>query len=68
MKPLHYVNFSQEVEVEDRTHFALLTPRTAAPTVVLLVLNSMDKDLDDTDWVINRLKADILAEAAMGWY
>lgn len=34
--------------------------------VVLLVLNHMDRDLDDTEWVVNRLKADILAESALG--
>lgn len=55
----------QEVEVEDRTHFALLTPRSAAPMVILLVLNHMDTELDDTEWVINRLKADILSESAI---
>ncbi|CAC5388853.1 FANCI [Mytilus coruscus] len=58
-------DIDQEVEVEDRTHFALLTPRSAAPMVVLLVLNHMDRDLDDTEWVVNRLKADILAESAL---
>ncbi|VDI13191.1 fanconi anemia group I protein [Mytilus galloprovincialis] len=58
-------DIDQEVEVEDRTNFALLTPRSAAPMVVLLVLNHMDRDLDDTEWVVNRLKADILAESAL---
>lgn len=36
--------------------------------VVLLVLNHMDRDLDDTEWVVNRLKADILAESALGQF
>ena len=58
-------DIDQEVEVEDRTHFALLTPRSAAPMVVTLVLNHMDIELDDTEWVINRLKADILSESAI---
>ena len=28
-------NYFQEVEVEDRTHFAIINPRTAAPTVAV---------------------------------
>ena len=45
------------MEVEDRTHFSLITPRTAAPHVVVLLLPYADHDLDDTDWVIARMKA-----------
>ena len=43
----------------------MLTARSAAPMVVTLVLNHMDIELDDTEWVINRLKADILSESAI---
>ena len=46
------------MDVEDRTHFSLITPRTAAPHVLVLLLPYADHDLDDTDWVVARMKAD----------
>ncbi|XP_076434906.1 Fanconi anemia group I protein-like [Babylonia areolata] len=48
----------QDVEVEDRTHFSLITTRTAAPHVVMLLLPLVDQDLDDTEWVLSRMKTD----------
>ncbi|XP_070540770.1 Fanconi anemia group I protein-like [Ptychodera flava] len=50
----------QDVEVEDRTHYAIINPRTAAPTVLLLLMSQVDKYLDETDWVLSLLKADAL--------
>ncbi|XP_048249251.1 Fanconi anemia group I protein-like isoform X2 [Haliotis rufescens] len=51
----------QEVEVEDKTHMALVTHRTA-PTVLLMVLSSTDRELDDIDWCLTWMKADILSK------
>ncbi|XP_070212059.1 Fanconi anemia group I protein-like [Littorina saxatilis] len=48
----------QDVEVENRTHYSLITPRTAAPHGVTLLLPFIDQDLDDTEWVVARMKAD----------
>nr|KAG5697291.1 hypothetical protein BaRGS_004957 [Batillaria attramentaria] len=64
-------DIDREVEVEDRTHFAVITQRTAAPHIVTLLLPYVDHDLDDTDWIISRMKADtnpqVLSEdSAMG--
>lgn len=53
----------QEVTVEDKTHFSLMTPTTAAPHVVLLMLPFVDSDLDNTDWVIARMKANTTVSA-----
>ena len=59
----------QEVEVEQSTHFSLITHRTAAPVVVLLVLASCERQLDDVDWVIMRIKAETGISTKMdeGW-
>ncbi|XP_041370521.1 Fanconi anemia group I protein-like [Gigantopelta aegis] len=51
-------DIDQEVEVEKSTHFSLIKHRTAAPMVVLLVLSSCERQLDDIDWVVTRIKAD----------
>ena len=47
--------------MDSRTNFAMVTSRTAAPCVLLLVLQHCDKEIDDTDWVISRVKADTLS-------
>lgn len=54
-------DIDQEVEVEDRTHHASITARTAAPTILSLVLQQVERELDDTEWAIARMKADTLA-------
>jgi hypothetical protein len=46
------------VDVTDQTHYSLINARTAAPHVVLLLLQYVDYDLDDTEWVIGKMKAD----------
>ncbi|XP_077992604.1 Fanconi anemia group I protein-like [Glandiceps talaboti] len=48
----------QEVEVEDKTHYAIINPRTAAPTVLLLLMHQIEKYIDETEWVLSLLKAD----------
>ncbi|XP_055955282.1 Fanconi anemia group I protein [Patella vulgata] len=48
----------QQVEVEDKTNFSLITIRTAAPTVLQLTLHHIDRELDDMDWVIGYIKSD----------
>lgn len=53
----------QEVEMEDETNFAMVTNRTAAPTLILLVLSHIEKELDDTEWVINRVRAETMVES-----
>ncbi|OWF38448.1 Fanconi anemia group I protein-like [Mizuhopecten yessoensis] len=55
-------DIDQDVEVEDRTHHASVTARTAAPTILLLVLQQVERELDDTEWAIARIKANILSE------
>lgn len=47
--------------MDDRTNFAVITLRAAAPTVLQVILQQSEKELDDTDWVITRLKADTMA-------
>ena len=47
----------QEVSVEQSNNFAIVSERTSAPTVLTLVLSHIDKQLDDTDWIICKTKA-----------
>ncbi len=44
------------MELEHQTHFAVVTQRSA--TVLQLVLSQIDKEMEETEWVIHRLKAD----------
>lgn len=44
--------------MEDKTHFSLVTHRTAAPVVLSLVLQQVERELDDSEWVMGRLRAE----------
>ncbi|XP_054692889.1 Fanconi anemia group I protein [Grus americana] len=48
-------DIDQDVEVESRSHFAIVNAKTAAPTVCLLVLGQVDKVLEEVDWLIKKL-------------
>ncbi|XP_064602070.1 Fanconi anemia group I protein-like [Liolophura sinensis] len=60
----HLGDIDPEVDVEDRTHFSLVTPRSAAPTLVLLLLQQVEEELDHTEWVIGRIRADYRSSPA----
>jgi len=49
----------EEIEVEDRTHFAIINPRTAAPTVALLLVSQIEKIVDEMDWALVKVKGDV---------
>jgi len=55
----------QDIELDDKTNFSIVTLRAAAPTVFHLVLHQCERELDDTDWVITRVKADTTTTAAV---
>ncbi|KAK0683123.1 FANCI protein, partial [Pygoscelis papua] len=48
-------DIDQDIEVESRSHFAIVNAKTAAPTVCLLVLGQADKVLEEVDWLIRKL-------------
>ncbi|NXP46312.1 FANCI protein, partial [Heliornis fulica] len=48
-------DIDQDVELESRSHFAIVNAKTAAPTVCLLVLGQVDKVLEEVDWLIKKL-------------
>ncbi|NXE09388.1 FANCI protein, partial [Lophotis ruficrista] len=50
-------DIDQDVEVESRSHFAIVNAKTAAPTVCLLVLAQADKVLEEVDWLIKKLSS-----------
>ncbi|XP_078310521.1 Fanconi anemia group I protein-like isoform X2 [Crassostrea virginica] len=51
-------DIDQDTEVEDKTHFSLVTHRTAAPLMLNLVLQQVERELDDTEWVVARLRGE----------
>nr|XP_047927929.1 Fanconi anemia group I protein isoform X3 [Anser cygnoides] len=53
-------DIDQDIEVESRSHFAIVNAKTAAPTVCLLVLGQADKVLEEVDWLIKKL-------TSLGW-
>ncbi|XP_010619360.1 Fanconi anemia group I protein isoform X3 [Fukomys damarensis] len=55
-------DIDQDVEVEKTNHFAMVTLKTAAPTVCLLVLSQAEKVLEEVDWLITRLKGQVSQE------
>ncbi|NXW40696.1 FANCI protein, partial [Nyctiprogne leucopyga] len=50
-------DIDQDIEVESRSHFAIVNAKTAAPTVCLLVLGQVDKVLEEVDWLIKKLSS-----------
>ncbi|NWW88171.1 FANCI protein, partial [Rhynochetos jubatus] len=48
-------DIDQDIEVESRSHFAIVNAKTAAPTVCLLILGQADKVLEEVDWLIKKL-------------
>ena len=55
---VHYYKL-QEVELEDRTNFTLINHKTACPTVLSLLLSQIDRELDDTEWVVTRMRSQL---------
>ncbi|EHB18452.1 Fanconi anemia group I protein [Heterocephalus glaber] len=55
-------DIDRDVEVEKTNHFAMVTLKTAAPTVCLLVLSQSEKVLEEVDWLIARLKGQVSQE------
>ncbi|WAR22215.1 FANCI-like protein [Mya arenaria] len=47
-----------DIEMDGCTNFAVVSVRSAAPTVLQLVVQQSDQELDDIDWVISRTRAE----------
>uniref|UniRef100_A0A8B9P5G2 FA complementation group I n=1 Tax=Apteryx owenii TaxID=8824 RepID=A0A8B9P5G2_APTOW len=50
-------DIDQDIEVESRSHFAIVNAKTAAPTICLLVLGQAEKVLEEVDWLIKKLNS-----------
>ncbi|XP_061855321.1 Fanconi anemia group I protein [Colius striatus] len=50
-------DIDQDIELESRSHFAIVNAKTAAPTVCLLVLGQADKVLEEVDWLIKKFSS-----------
>ncbi|XP_022096600.1 Fanconi anemia group I protein-like [Acanthaster planci] len=53
----------EDVEVESSTHYSIVSQRTAAPTVLLLLMSQVDRSLEETEWVLNRMKAELVSSS-----
>lgn len=49
--------YYQEIEVDDRTNLAVVSVRSACPTVLGAITGQCDTELDSLDWVIARIRA-----------
>ncbi|XP_065071126.1 Fanconi anemia group I protein-like [Rhopilema esculentum] len=56
-------DIDEEVEVENRANFVVINSTTVAPTVFLLLLGHIDKVLDEIEFILSKMKSDILALA-----
>eukprot|EP00062_Callorhinchus_milii_P022135 gi/632979592/ref/XP_007906555.1/ PREDICTED: Fanconi anemia group I protein [Callorhinchus milii] len=61
----HLGDIDQEVEIEKHSHFAIVSLKTAAPTVMLLVLSQVAKVLEEVEWLIIKLKGQLEADRGM---
>ena len=48
-------DIDNETEVDDELHYRIVTSRNVTPSVSTLLLSSLEKVLDETDWLITRL-------------
>ncbi|XP_078097436.1 Fanconi anemia group I protein isoform X2 [Mustelus asterias] len=55
-------DIDQDVEIEEQSHFAMVNAKTAAPTVVQLVLSQTEKVLDEIDWLIIKMKGQLSSD------
>lgn len=49
-------DIDEDIEVENRSHFLMITEKTAVPTSFLVVLHHVENVLDEVDWALNKLK------------
>ncbi|XP_057306270.1 Fanconi anemia group I protein-like isoform X3 [Hydractinia symbiolongicarpus] len=50
-------DIDEDIEVENRGHFKIVTEKTATPTIFYLLLQHMEKVLDEVDWALGKLKS-----------
>ncbi|KAM9311358.1 Fanconi anemia group I protein [Gastrophryne carolinensis] len=62
----HLGDIDQDIEVEKQSHFRIVSVKTAAPTVTLLVLGQAAKVLDEVEWLILKLKMQTGSENKCG--
>ncbi|XP_060709257.1 Fanconi anemia group I protein isoform X1 [Hemiscyllium ocellatum] len=55
-------DIDQDIEIEEQSHFAMVNSRTAAPTVVQLILSQAEKVLEEVDWLITKLKGQLSSD------
>ncbi|XP_067827501.1 Fanconi anemia group I protein [Heptranchias perlo] len=58
-------DIDQDIEIEEQSHFAMVNSKTAAPTVVLLVLSQAEKVLEEVDWLITKLKGQLSSDKVL---
>ncbi|XP_038070700.1 Fanconi anemia group I protein-like isoform X2 [Patiria miniata] len=56
-------DIDEEVVVEPSTHYSIVNKKTAAPTVLLLLMSQIDRSLEETEWVLLRMKAELASDS-----
>ncbi|XP_069767300.1 Fanconi anemia group I protein isoform X2 [Narcine bancroftii] len=58
-------DIDQDIEIEEQSHFAMVNSKTAAPTVVQVILSQVEKVLEEVDWLITKLKSQLSSEKVL---
>ncbi|XP_077868470.1 Fanconi anemia group I protein homolog [Saccoglossus kowalevskii] len=53
-------DMDQDVEVEDKTHYAIINPRTFAPVLTILHVQ-VEKYIDEAEWVLGVMKNEAIS-------
>ncbi|XP_028390855.1 Fanconi anemia group I protein-like isoform X2 [Dendronephthya gigantea] len=51
-------DIDEDIEMTDDSYFAIVNERTAAPSLLMVLLSQTDKVLDEIDWFLAKIKAD----------
>ncbi|XP_033114599.1 Fanconi anemia group I protein-like [Anneissia japonica] len=52
-------DIDEDVEVDNKTNFAIINPRTAAPSVFLLVISHIENALEEADWILGQMMSQL---------
>ncbi|XP_069480410.1 Fanconi anemia group I protein isoform X2 [Ambystoma mexicanum] len=58
----HLGDIDQDIEVQKQFHYAIVNPKTAAPTACTMVVTQAEKVLEEVEWLITKLKGQLGSE------
>ncbi|XP_071959979.1 Fanconi anemia group I protein-like [Antedon mediterranea] len=55
----HLGDIDEDVEVGNSSNFSLINPRTAAPSILLLLVPHIEQALEETDWILGQMMSQL---------